>query len=136
MPRRSRRSLVLAAAVLWLVGVELGPNLHLALHDHLAPHTHLGESIAFAHRHADGTIHRAARPNRRRTPSDLAVQLEHGAHALAHHATGVVPTAPTLVVALPVDRRPTLVVAAASAPLASLPSARATARGPPAPAST
>ncbi len=131
-PLRRRRALALAAAVLWLVGLELAPNLHLALHDHLGAHVHAGDSIAFAHRHADGTIHRTAARKPRRATRDLALSLEHGAHSLAHHAAGLQPTGPAIVVPLPVDRRPTLVIAARTTELVSLLAARATARGPPA----
>lgn len=34
------------AVVLWILGVEVAPNLHLGLHDVLAPHTH---GVAAAH---------------------------------------------------------------------------------------
>ncbi len=37
-----------AACCMWLLGFELLPNLHLALHDHLASHTHGGEPDAGA----------------------------------------------------------------------------------------
>jgi hypothetical protein len=37
-----------AACCMWVLGFELLPNLHIALHDHLAPHTHGGEPDAEA----------------------------------------------------------------------------------------
>jgi len=36
----NRRRVALLLAILWIVGFELVPWLHIALHDHLAPHHH------------------------------------------------------------------------------------------------
>ncbi|HTR49130.1 MAG TPA: hypothetical protein VMJ10_00405 [Kofleriaceae bacterium] len=131
--QRRRARLALVAACLWLFGFELVPDLHLALHDYLAPHTHDGDGISFVHRHADGTVHRISPAKHRRAGdgADIAIELEHGAHSLAHHAAAVRPTLPSLVVPVPVDRRPVLVKAVAVDELVSIPSVRAVARGPP-----
>ncbi|MBL8948372.1 MAG: hypothetical protein JNK45_34675 [Myxococcales bacterium] len=40
------------AVVLWILGVEVAPNLHLGLHDVLAPHTHgVAEHVESDHGH-------------------------------------------------------------------------------------
>lgn len=57
-----RRVLACVAAWLWLLGVEVMPNLHVGLHGRLTPHTHEGEAgvvhahddHAAAHGHAHG----------------------------------------------------------------------------------
>ena len=108
--RRTARTIALVAAVLWLVGVELVPNLHLALHDSLAAHSHDGDTTVFSpHRHADGTEHRvvmrAGHRVRTRSAHDLALQLEHGAHSLAHHAAALQPAPAAILAPLPIDRR-------------------------------
>jgi hypothetical protein len=142
--------IALAAIVLWIAGLEVFPNLHIALHDSLAPHTHKSDgdtvfSVSFedtAHVHPDGTIHRPTGSHRagpkhpvspKSRTQDLALRLAHGAHAFAHHTAAVTPSAPPLHMPLPVDRRPTYVAAVATTTWISEPVARASARGPPAP---
>ncbi len=44
----SRRGLALIGALLWLLGVEALPNLHLGLHGVLAPHEHGGRADGHA----------------------------------------------------------------------------------------
>lgn len=39
------------AVVLWVLGFEVAPNLHLGLHDHLAPHSHDGVVAQAEHAH-------------------------------------------------------------------------------------
>jgi hypothetical protein len=129
--------LALVAAVLWLAGVELVPNLHLALHDSLAAHTHDGDTTVFApHHHADGSEHRVVMRagHRVRTHSrhDLALELEHGAHSLAHHAAALQPAPAPILVPLPIDRRPVEAAAIAIIEPSSRVVPHATARGPPA----
>src|SRR6185312_2389224 len=133
--RRTARVIALCAAVLWLVGVELVPNLHLALHDSLAAHAHEGDTTVFTpHRHADGSEHRVVmRAGHRvhaRTAHDLALQLEHGAHSLAHHAAALQPAPAPILVALPIDRRPTVAAQIAIIVPSSRVVPRAMARGP------
>ncbi len=63
----------------------------------------------------------------------LATALAHGQHSLAHHGVAVVPPAAVVTTPLPVDRRPSYVLAQrAVAPRSSSPR-RAVARGPPVP---
>jgi len=135
--RRTARTLALVAVVLWLAGVELVPNLHLALHASLAAHTHDGDTTVFApHHHADGSEHRVVmRAGHRvhaRSTHDLALELEHGAHSLAHHAAALQPAPAPLLVPLPIDRRPLLAAAIAIIEPSSRVVPRAMARGPPA----
>jgi hypothetical protein len=139
--RRTARTLALVAALLWLVGVELVPNLHLALHDSLAAHAHEGDTTVFSpHRHADGSEHRvvmrAGHRVRAHNAHDLAVQLEHGAHALAHHAAALQPTPAPILAPLPIDQRPTVAAEIAIIVPSSRDVPRATARGPPRAAAT
>lgn len=133
------RVLALVAAMLWLAGVELVPNLHLALHDSLAAHAHEGDTTVFTpHVHANGSEHRVVMRagHRVRTHSrhDLALELEHGAHSLAHHAAALQPAPAPILVPLPIDRRPVERAAIAIIEPSSRGVPRATARGPPAPA--
>jgi len=135
--RRTARTLALVAAVLWLAGVELVPNLHLALHDSLAAHTHEGATTVFApHRHADGSDHRvvlrAGHRVRTRPSHDLALQLEHGAGSVAHHAAALQPAPAPILAPLPVDRRATTAPEIAIIEPSSRVVPRAMARGPPA----
>jgi hypothetical protein len=110
---RGRRAYALFACVLWLVGVEVLPNLHLAFHDASAPHEHTATAtvviVSYAtvdHRHADGTVHSHAAsledlPQLERSPApprarprhrdrgQLAIERPaetHAATGLAHHA--------------------------------------------------
>jgi hypothetical protein len=134
--RRTAPALALIAAVLWLIGVELVPNVHLALHDSLAVHAHEGDTTVFSsHVHANGSEHRVVmRAGHRvhtRSARDLALQLEHGAHSLAHHAVALQPAPAPILVPLPIDRRPVEVVAIAIIEPSSRVVPRATARGPP-----
>jgi len=141
--REERRArIALALCLVWIVGFELGPWLHVALHDHLAPHHHtaFGEVVDDHDRDAEvdehgASVHdhdRAAAPHTI-TDADahLLAALAHGAHSLEHHGVAVPPPAPPVLHPLPIDRRPTFVAAVvAIAPLAT-PVARALARGPP-----
>jgi hypothetical protein len=130
--RRSR--IALALVVVWLAGLEVLPNLHLALHDQLGEHTHVGDATVFvaSHRHADGTTHELRRP---RTAPDrlahLAAALAHGRHSFAHHTAAMKSSSPPLLAPLPVDRPTVLVVALDDAAPNTRLHARPTARGPP-----
>lgn len=143
---RSRARLALAGCALWLVGVEVMPAVHEAMHDHLAPHHHAAESIVTVsfedttHRHPDGTIHYvahgdrpAAQPARDRATHDRRVRGDDPGHAagLAHHAAALAPVPPPITTPLPVDRRPSWVVVAQSLELVTRDPLAATARGPP-----
>jgi hypothetical protein len=134
-PRRARR-LALAACVLWLVGIELLPNLHVALHDHLAAHRHDAGGMVVtvtygevAHVHADGTIHRPGRTRPTHDKSALG-QLAHG-DGIAHHSVAMAPVAPPITEPLPVDRHTSFLAIAIADHLSSIDPLAATARGPP-----
>jgi hypothetical protein len=131
---------------MWLVGVEALPAFHEALHDRLAPHTHVGGSIVVAsfedstHRHPDGTIHFVAphaHTPARKLPRDgrdhvLPPLDGHQADGLAHHAAAIAPAAAPVTQPLPVDRRSILVAEIADQVVVALDPLAAVARGPPA----
>jgi hypothetical protein len=141
--RIARARLALAAAALWLAGVEALPALHEALHDRLAPHVHTAGAIITVsfddttHRHPDGTIHfatpraasRRGHPVRDGQPRTRDV-AQHAA-GLAHHAAAIAPPAPPILHPLPVDRRPVLLGVRAGSAMPACPPPAATARGPP-----
>jgi hypothetical protein len=140
--RAARARLALAAAALWLAGVEALPALHEALHDQLAPHVHTAGAIVTVsfedttHRHPDGTIHFATpRAARRGHPvhdgQPRAGKLVGHAAGLAHHAAAIAPAAPPILHPLPVDRRPVLLAVRPGSAIAARRSPPATARGPP-----
>jgi hypothetical protein len=142
MPVRTRARLALVACALWLAGVEVMPALHEAMHAHLAPHRHDGDSIVTVsfdettHRHDDGTIHYVAprsgmRARAARDGQPHATDIEHHADGLAHHAAALAPVPPPVTRPLPVDRRVSFVaIEQIVAPVERDPLA-ATARGPP-----
>ncbi len=134
MPGRTQARLAIVACLIWLAGIEVLPNLHVALHDHLAAHTHADGGIVFTvtygeqpHVHADGTVHRPLPPTRDRD----AIGNHHGDGSLAHHAAAIAPVVPPSTQPLPVDRRSTFVSIVRSLELVSLDPLAAAARGPP-----
>ena len=129
---RRRTPLALAALVLWLAGVELVPNLHLALHGALDEHVHEGAVTVFAHGHVHRVVpaHRTPR-DKRAAERDLALRLEHGAHSLAHHAAALQPSPVPILAPMPVDRRPQVIAEAATGEPGSRSIPHAHARGPP-----
>jgi hypothetical protein len=128
--RARRRRLAMFATVLWLVGFEFAPLLHVALHDHLGHHHHdAGGAVIADHdddAHADDEGDAA-------TPTHVEAALAHGRHSLAHHGVAVCPPAPAITKPLPVDRRATFVAAIATIDPISLDPLAAKARGPPLP---
>jgi len=42
--RARLRALATCAVTVWLLGFEIGPNVHVGLHAHLAPHHHDGDA--------------------------------------------------------------------------------------------
>jgi hypothetical protein len=134
--------MALVACMLWLTGVEVLPALHEGMHDRLAPHRHDGGSIVVVsfedttHRHPDGSIHFVAPRSRAagkapRGARTGATDAAHHADGLAHHAAALAPSAPPITQPLPLDRRPSSVVAARSIELVACDPLAATARGPP-----
>ncbi len=113
-----RRQLALALVTIWMVGFELLPNLHVALHDELPCHSHGAAAGGVAdsgtrvrvyfggeHSHADhhhedssspGLAHQLALHHPRVATGDLIVvtpsrpaQPGHGVHSLAHRGLAV-----------------------------------------------
>ena len=131
-----RQRIALALCVLWVVGFELMPWAHIALHAQLAPHYHDasgaivmldGEPAAEAdaphvHTHvypapptyrdrehtAHGHTHRHAHgePEPGDDLARLAGALAHGRNSLAHHGIAIPMPPPVWLEPLPIDRRP------------------------------
>ncbi len=142
-----RARIALVACVLWVVGFELVPLVHVAVHAYLAPHRHEGGVIvavemedrdAEVDEHGEPVVPAAAddTPAPTRHAPDpharLARALGHAHGSMAHHDLAVTAPAVPLHAPLPVDRRPSSVaIASVATPVsASVPSAAA--RGPPA----
>jgi hypothetical protein len=138
-----RRRIALALCVLWIVGFELMPWLHVATHDRIAAHYHdvngatiyvVSESAIPAGAHVHTHVYPQL-PEHRHKPDfslkRLAGVLAHGDHALAHHGIAVPVPPPAWLTPLPVDRKPlTLAREIAIEPI-SRDSLAAVARGPP-----
>ncbi|MBK9035970.1 MAG: hypothetical protein IPL61_32770 [Myxococcales bacterium] len=148
-PRAARRRLALVAVLLWVVGIELGPDLHLALHRHLAAHVHEGDGPTTAtivhvhydapHRHGpngedvwDSTEGSEPVPMGPVAARAVAGRAAHGRHSLAHRGLALAPPPPP--VAIPIvtwhERPATPPWCAQIVTFASVPVAGA--RGPPA----
>lgn len=114
--RAGRARVALIALAIWLVGVELGPDLHLALHRHLAAHRHDGDAVVSDgggrvrvhvgadHRHGpDGEDiwdePSAAGPPTMGRAAERGVhsQAPHGQHSLAHRGLALAPPPPPVV---------------------------------------
>lgn len=147
---RRRRALAAIACLLWLLGVEVLPNLHLATHDESAPHTHTASglivTVSFGettHRHADGSVHSHAAPDgepadgepaNERANDALAIELPpdlHVAAGLAHRELALHDPPPPDLDPVAPTRLVTLAVALADDHPALEAHATASARGPP-----
>ena len=115
--QRRRRWFAATACVLWLLGVEVLPNLHLAFHadDHthdedgiIVRDAHAHTAAHAEHRHHDhGTVTREHRPHDRRADGASVVDLApsgHTAAGIAHRAIALHRPPPPLLEALPVLR--------------------------------
>ena len=150
----------LALAVLWIVGFEVMPWAHIALHDHLAPHHHdangadvidddhdhdaeVDEHAAHHGDDLDAEVDEHGVPVHVHDVGDVACKvtnadakliaaLNHGAHSLAHHGIAVPVPAPVVTTPLPVDRRPITLAIAEPRAWVSAAIPEAAARGPPA----
>jgi hypothetical protein len=139
-----RQRIALALCVLWVVGFELMPWMHVAMHERIAPHYHdaNGTTIYLAEgapEPAGGHVHTHVYPrlpehHAKHKPdgqSRLVGALHHGENTLAHHGIAVPVPPPVWLTPLPVDRRPlTLARVVAHEPI-SREAVRAVARGPP-----
>lgn len=149
-----RRRVALSLAILWIVGFELLPWAHIALHEHLAHHHHdengadvldekpveahdddhdsavdeHGVPVALGHDdHDDDDDHAPLTDGEQH----LLDALAHGAHSFAHHGIAVPVPAPVMTTPLPVDRRPITIDEAAAPEWVSAAVPEASARGPP-----
>jgi hypothetical protein len=156
----TRRRVALSLAILWIVGFELLPWAHIALHAHLAPHHHdangadiLDDHDALVDEHApvhhddddlDAEVEEHGVPvhlaaSRADEDHDgvpdaeahLRAALDHGAHSLAHHGIAVPVPAPAVTTPLPVDHRPITLAIAEQPAWRSAAIPEAAARGPP-----
>jgi hypothetical protein len=146
---RRRSTLAVIAALLWVAGLELLPNLHLAIHDELAPHHHgaapatgggLVVTVTYGgHRHEDGSWHadeddRAGDPLAARGDHDAAGRdgdPGHGAGSLAHRTLALHTPPPVVTAPLPVTRAISWIEPASDDAPRSPAAPTAVARGPP-----
>jgi hypothetical protein len=145
-----RRAVATIMCLLWLLGIEVLPNLHLASHDASThEHTPAGTIVTVtfgtaAHAH-DGTVHshdaadRAAELTRQAAREqhrdELAIDgpvSTHVASGLAHHAVALHAPPPPLLAPLPVVQLVTNVVSLPAGRVDVAFVATADARGPPA----
>ena len=151
--RHRRRDFARAALVVWVVGFELVPGLHLLLHEYLSAHDHgpvvrTGPSksaekrTASATSHHDGHRHDGVSHSHEGAPagdhaprpdSPAPSDPDHGANSLAHRMLAAVETPPP---AVPDPGQLALVPRAPAPPVIALRSAaplRPSVRGPPPP---
>ena len=138
-----RRRTALALAILWIVGFEVMPWAHIALHDHLPHHHHdaMGATIIDDDDHdaevdehgVPVRLHESEDVTRKVAAADLKLflALNHGAHSLAHHGIAVPVPAPAITTPLPIDRRPITLAIAEQPAWISAAIPEAAARGPP-----
>jgi hypothetical protein len=135
--RGHRRGFATLACLLWLLGVEALPAVHLATHD--GHHTHAADGSIVATDHDDVPDHEDvdfvaidaeghAQPI---TAFDHDIHA-HAANGLAHHAVALQQPAAPLLAPLPVTPPALPVVAIVPDQVSSMSVARPTARGPPA----
>jgi hypothetical protein len=147
-PDERRQSLAIIALLVWIVGYEVGPDLHLALHGALGAHDHHGATArwrlertdrAGAHlHHHDGHTHRH-QGDRDPLPPDGDGDVDrpgpppadHGAGSAAHRDVAVHPAAPPVTAPAPVDPPAIGLIAPRLAEGSWRPSTPHAARGPP-----
>lgn len=125
------------ALLLWLLGTEVLPNLHLAFHGDDHTHGAHGEILAYEQRlahalaHAEGKSHDG---DHRRTTHDGELQLDAPAHAaagIAHRALALLDPPPPITTPIATPHAESWTYASPNARIATAPIARPTARGPP-----
>lgn len=130
-----RRAWGAITCLLWLLSVEIMPDLHEALHD-AGSHHHDGEQIV-ADDHDHEHDHDAVDHHERDREIPQA-ELDHPEHAhagggLAHHATALHPAPRPILEPVSVDRRASFARPTHARALVSASLLAACARGPPAP---
>jgi hypothetical protein len=147
---RHQRRLAVVATLLWLLGFEVLPNLHLAVHAELAPHDHgaavttnadgLRVTVTFGgHRHDDGSWHHHEDDARdvgttasgEHDGATAPRAPDHGTHSLAHRTLALHAPPPVVTAPLPVTRTLTWIEIARDDAPRSPAAPTAVARGPP-----
>ena len=152
--RRARARIALATVVLWLLALEVLPNLHLATHDRASHHHDASGAIVFdapdassvsparhVHTHVFPYISHdeatalanAPKPKKRKTEHGWKAPLDHGDNSYAHRTAAVKTPGPAVTQPLAVGFVATYLVAAKPGILYSIAAARPRARGPPTP---
>lgn len=119
-----RRSFAISAVLLWLLGVEVLPSIHLATHTH--DHTHAADGTMIFEHHELDDDHDG--------PSQLAfdhVPHGHAAAGIAHHATALHQPPPPILTPVTAPIAETWTHAAPTARVSIAHASRPTARGPP-----
>lgn len=131
-----RRAFAIAACVLWLLGIEVLPGVHLAHHDH--HHTHAADGSILQLEDHDHDALADAHDQRRHVDADGQLAIDHPiesghqAGGVAHHALALHQPSPPLLAPLPVVRGESRVVLAVADLRFTRTMARPAARGPPA----
>ena len=148
---RLRRIYAVTLGVLWLLGIEVLPNVHLATHDHGKPHQHTASGMVVTvsfdrdsvhydrdsapHRHDDGSVHAHAPKPKAKSPIGVlafgVVPDLHVAGGLAHHAVALHAAPAPMVDAIAVDRVATDIILTTTGREALAFAGTASARGPP-----
>jgi hypothetical protein len=142
--RGSRRQIAIVAALLWLLGVEVLPGVHLGTHDQHHTHAVDGTIIVHAdaaeaelerlhqraHRQAGTKCLHRSKPRR----DQLAFHAPTGGHAangIAHHATALLDPPPPITTPATTPEADTWQHAEPNARISIAHATRPSARGPP-----
>jgi hypothetical protein len=135
---RQRHAFALVTCVLWLLGVEVLPNLHLALHHDDHTHAADGTLVAFHdhdHDHDDGDHDHALDAGDHDDDGQPALdhlpRARHQAGGVSHHAVALHRPPPPLLAPIPVARAVWRLEATLDDAPRSAALARPTSRGPP-----
>lgn len=146
--RHARRVTAIWLCLAWLLGFELGPDLHQAMHPRLAAHHHDGDRVdgPVIAVHVDGDVHHhggVAHAHGEAPADDRPLTVEqaamlpahpapgHGAHSAAHRGLAIATAPPVVTAPLPVVRTLVPTAAPASGSRTDAPTPAAAARGPP-----
>jgi hypothetical protein len=123
------RSFAICAALLWLLGVEALPNLHLAFHT--GDHTHAADGTIIADRN-EAELERLYLRAHAERGTISAPAHGHAAAGIAHHATALHQPPPPLLAPVTQPVATTFVHAAPNERVSIAEASRPVARGPPA----